>query len=345
MRASARIERTEQELERSLVARLLERDPDRPEPVAELPHTRFERVEHAQPVPGSFGANSNPRAPARPSAELVLGRQPVAGRVQLDRPEALGVEREEAGRVEPGDRSRVASSDTTSPRCRRGRLRRGAVVRDEGLVRDGHLLGKELLDRLGVAADLALGGLGARSETKFISARAFIVQKNSVYAPTGSTQRASSRATPSSTRPSYAANACRRRAASVSRVCSASSGSTGSNVYAPGLPTWERTSRAPGRRSRRSPSRSACELVEGADTVSEPLARDEDRAADVEPEAVVLERCPVALAHRKRISPSSEASIASLCRANETRAALTTERSSAMAASSRTNPWSRTGRD
>src|SRR5215218_2222365 len=46
---------------------------------------------------------------------------------------------------------------------------------------------------------------------------------------------------------------------------------------------------------------------------------------------------------RNRTSPSSEASITSLRRAKETRAALTTERSLAMASSSRTKPWSRTG--
>src|ERR671937_232078 len=45
---------------------------------------------------------------------------------------------------------------------------------------------------------------------------------------------------------------------------------------------------------------------------------------------------------RKRISPSSLSSIASFRRAKLTRAAFTTERSSAMESSSRTNPWSRT---
>src|SRR5919198_1364164 len=45
---------------------------------------------------------------------------------------------------------------------------------------------------------------------------------------------------------------------------------------------------------------------------------------------------------RKRMSPSSLSSIASLRRAKLTRAALTTERSSAMQSSSRTKPWSRT---
>src|ERR687888_1729811 len=45
---------------------------------------------------------------------------------------------------------------------------------------------------------------------------------------------------------------------------------------------------------------------------------------------------------RKRIRPSSPSSIASLRRAKLTRAALTTERSSAMQSSRRTKPWSRT---
>src|SRR2546421_7904939 len=45
---------------------------------------------------------------------------------------------------------------------------------------------------------------------------------------------------------------------------------------------------------------------------------------------------------RKRIRPSSASSISSLRRAKLTRAPLTTERSSAIASSSRTKPWSRT---
>src|SRR5436190_17299524 len=45
---------------------------------------------------------------------------------------------------------------------------------------------------------------------------------------------------------------------------------------------------------------------------------------------------------RNRMSPSSLSSIASLRRAKLTRAALTTERSSAMESSRRTKPWSRT---
>src|SRR5438477_1740275 len=46
---------------------------------------------------------------------------------------------------------------------------------------------------------------------------------------------------------------------------------------------------------------------------------------------------------RKRISPSSDSSSSSFLRAKETRAPFTTERSLAIAPSSRTKPWSRTG--
>src|SRR6185312_12073385 len=41
------------------------------------------------------------------------------------------------------------------------------------------------------------------------------------------------------------------------------------------------------------------ELVEGADAVPEPLARDEDRRADVEAEGVVLKRRAVPIAHQE----------------------------------------------
>src|SRR5919204_6895712 len=46
---------------------------------------------------------------------------------------------------------------------------------------------------------------------------------------------------------------------------------------------------------------------------------------------------------RKRMRPSSATSISSFRRAKLTRAPFTTDRSLAMASSSRTNPWSRTG--
>src|SRR5918997_1521693 len=48
---------------------------------------------------------------------------------------------------------------------------------------------------------------------------------------------------------------------------------------------------------------------------------------------------------RNRIRPASESSISTLCFAKLTLAPFTTERSSAIASSSRTKPWSRTGID
>jgi hypothetical protein len=45
------------------------------------------------------------------------------------------------------------------------------------------------------------------------------------------------------------------------------------------------------------------ELVEGADTVPEPLARHEDRGADVEAKRVVLERRPMPFAHEEADEP------------------------------------------
>jgi hypothetical protein len=74
-------------------------------------------------------------------------------------------------------------------------------------VRDGHLRREELLHGVRVAADLALRRLRGASETKFIRRARLTVQKNSVYAPTGITERASSRATPASTRRSYVSKA------------------------------------------------------------------------------------------------------------------------------------------
>ena len=58
--------------------------------------------------------------------------------------------------------------------------------------------------------------------------------------------RASSRATPCSTSRSYVAYAASYTACSSSRVVSASSASTGSNEYDPGLPTCVRTSSGAG---------------------------------------------------------------------------------------------------
>ena len=72
-----------------------------------------------------------------------------------------------------------------------------------------------------------------------------------------------------------------------------------------------------------------------------PLPHDEDRRPDVKAEGVVLERCSVPRG-QGRISPRSPSSISSFRRAKLTRAALTTERSLAIASSSLTKPWSKT---
>src|SRR6478735_12745615 len=98
-----RIERTEQELERSLIPRLLERDPDRPQAVSEPAHARLELAVPAAPVAGELRRELEPvRHLFGPAPELLLRRQPVAGRVQLDRREAFGVEGEKPGWIEPG---------------------------------------------------------------------------------------------------------------------------------------------------------------------------------------------------------------------------------------------------
>ena len=76
----------------------------------------------------------------------------------------------------------------------------------------------------------------------------------------------------------------------------------------------------------------------------EPLARDEDRAADVEAEGVVLERRAVPVAHQE--ADQALVGLVHLVLAAgeaDARARSTTERSLAIASSSRTKPWSRTG--
>jgi hypothetical protein len=98
-----RVERAEQELECALVPRLLERDADRPQPVSELSDARLERVEAAQTVAGELRRELEPvRRLLGPAPELLLRGQPVAGCVQLDRGQALRVEGEKAGGIEPG---------------------------------------------------------------------------------------------------------------------------------------------------------------------------------------------------------------------------------------------------
>src|SRR5690348_11607390 len=111
-----RIERAEQQLDDPVVARVLERDAHRPEPVAERADARLEDVEAARAVAGQLRCELEAvgHLPG-PALELFLARQPVAGRVQLDGREALRIEAEEVGRVqaggvEPGPPARIAPS-------------------------------------------------------------------------------------------------------------------------------------------------------------------------------------------------------------------------------------------
>src|SRR5207244_4272540 len=103
-----RIERAEQELEQTFVVRALEGDSHRPEPVAEPPHARGELRHELRPLARQLRREREARRRLRgPAVELLLRRQPVAGRVQLDGREPLRVEAEEVTgcrprRVEPG---------------------------------------------------------------------------------------------------------------------------------------------------------------------------------------------------------------------------------------------------
>src|SRR3954452_9946314 len=93
-----RVERTQQELDGTVVARALERDPHRAEPVAERTHALLEDVEAAQAAGRQLGRELETVGHLlRPAAELLLARQPIAGRVQLDGGESLRIEAEKLG--------------------------------------------------------------------------------------------------------------------------------------------------------------------------------------------------------------------------------------------------------
>ena len=82
-----RVERPEQQREHAVVARGLDDEPDRAEPVAEQ-RARAPRTTSSRPEPDA-GHLDREREPVRhrrgPARELLLGGQPVAGHVQLDR--------------------------------------------------------------------------------------------------------------------------------------------------------------------------------------------------------------------------------------------------------------------
>ena len=107
------VERAEDELDHALVARADQLHANRAEPVAERANARSELREEAWAVPGELRRKPKAgRSLLRPTSELLVTRQPVAGRVQLDGREALGVEAEEglgvgAGRIETRPPGRV----------------------------------------------------------------------------------------------------------------------------------------------------------------------------------------------------------------------------------------------
>ena len=94
------IERPEDQLDHSLVASADQLRTDRPEPVAERTHARAELRELARTVAGQLRREGEPRRRLLgPALELLLGREPVAGGVQLDGGEAPRVEAKELLRV------------------------------------------------------------------------------------------------------------------------------------------------------------------------------------------------------------------------------------------------------
>ncbi len=92
----------EQLRQQPLVAPLLDDDADRAEPVAEGGDAVQEERDGLQAREGELRREPEAvRHRRRPAAELLGCREPVAGRVQLDRVEALRVEREKLGRLQP----------------------------------------------------------------------------------------------------------------------------------------------------------------------------------------------------------------------------------------------------
>ncbi len=179
-------------------------------------------------------------------------------------------------------------------------LGRDAVVRDERRVRDRHLLGEEPLDRLGVAPDLALRGLvGAERDEVHQRARV----DRPVELGVGADRQDAARELARDARLDEPLVRLERRVIDRAQLLAGRLGELG-------------VDRLEGVRARLADLRAHVlglghvevvgrlrvahrELVERADPVPEPLARDEDRAADVEAEGVVLERRPVPLAHQE----------------------------------------------
>src|ERR671918_2406108 len=179
-------------------------------------------------------------------------------------------------------------------------LGRDALGGDEGAVRDRHLLSQELLARLRVAADLALGRLG-RAKGDEVHERPGVDRP--VEFGVGAHRHDG---------PCELARDAELDEALVGRKGLGVDGAQGlpgrlGHVGPDGL---ERVrARLPHLRTHVLSGRDVevvgrarvphGELVEGADPVPEPFARDENRRADVEAEGVVLELSPVPVAHKK----------------------------------------------
>ena len=84
-----------------VVACRLDDDPDRTEPVAERLRALEKRRHPVEPRQRQLDGELEPvRHRLRPALELILTRQPVPGRIQLDGREPLGVEAEELSRLQ-----------------------------------------------------------------------------------------------------------------------------------------------------------------------------------------------------------------------------------------------------
>ena len=91
-----RVERTEEQREEPWVGRLLDRHAERAEPVAEEGEPLLEHAELPGEAAGELDGELEPVRRLRgPADEVPLGRQAIAGRVQLDRRQPLRVAPEE----------------------------------------------------------------------------------------------------------------------------------------------------------------------------------------------------------------------------------------------------------
>ena len=143
--SSCGVDRAEHVREQSVVARALHGDADRAEPVAERGDALDEHRHAVEPRERELRREAEPVGHrVGPPLELILGRQPVAGRVQLDGVEARRVEAQElvrprALRVEagpPGGIRPARGADVNRPSGRQTRVRSPMSVETEQLTRE-----------------------------------------------------------------------------------------------------------------------------------------------------------------------------------------------------------------